>query len=106
MVEGGQFVIEVGASSRDIRGAVPVEVEGDPLWGDLTAMSTIEEWFAHPVGGPLMRSALTMPADVPPMDEATQAMLAQMPAKVLVTFGMTDFTLDDLDDLVAKVATG
>ena len=40
------------------------------------------------------------------MDETTQAMLAQMPAKVLVTFGMTDFTLADLDDLVAKVAAG
>lgn len=106
VVEGGEFVIEVGASSRDIRDAVSIEVEGDPLWGDLTAMSTIEEWFAHPVGGPLMQSALTMPADMPPMDEATQAMLAQMPAKVLVTFGMTDFTLADLDTLVAKVAAG
>lgn len=106
VVEGGEFVIEVGASSRDIRGSVSIEVEGDPLWGELTAMSTIGEWFAHPVGGPLMQGALTMPADMPPMDESMQAMLAQMPAKVLVTFGMTSFTLADLDTLVAKVAAG
>ena len=106
VVEGGEFVIEVGASSRDIRGSVTLEVEGDPLWGDLTAMSTIAEWFAHPVGGPLMRGALTPPAGMPTMSESDQAMLAQMPAKVLVTFGMTDFTLTDLDTLVAQVAAG
>ncbi|WP_034621421.1 glycoside hydrolase family 3 C-terminal domain-containing protein [Cellulomonas sp. URHE0023] len=106
VVEGGEFVIEVGASSRDIRGSVSIQVAGDPLWGELTAMSTIAEWLEHPVGGPLMQSALTVPADIPPMSEADQAMLAQMPAKVLVTFGMSSFTLADLDDLVAKVAAG
>ncbi|WP_034610955.1 glycoside hydrolase family 3 N-terminal domain-containing protein [Cellulomonas sp. URHD0024] len=106
VVEGGEFVVEVGASSRDIRGSVSLQVEGDPLWGELTAMSTIAEWFAHPVGGPLLQSVLTLPDDMPPTDETVQAMLASMPAKVLVTFGMTDFTLQELDALVAKVAAG
>lgn len=105
VVEGGEFVVEVGASSRDIRGSVSIQVEGDPLWGELTAMSSIAEWFTHPVGGPLMRAALITP-DMPPLDEATEAMLGQMPAKVLVTFGMTTFTLQELDALVAKVAAG
>jgi beta-glucosidase len=102
VVEGGEFVVEVGASSRDIRGSVSIQVDGDPLWGELTATSSIAEWLAHPVGGPLMQSALAMPS----MDETTEAMFAQMPAKVLVTFGMTGFSLADLDDLVAKVAAG
>ena len=64
VVEGGEFVIEVGASSRDLRGSVSLDVEGEPLWGELTVMSTIEEWFAHPVGGPLLQAALVPPADM------------------------------------------
>ena len=49
------------SSSRSARrratsaGRCRVEVEGDPMWGQLTPMSTIGEWFAHPVGGPLLQ---------------------------------------------------
>ena len=38
-------------------------------------MSTIEEWFAHPVGGPLLQAALVPPADMGPLDETMQAMI-------------------------------
>ena len=88
VVEGGEFVIEVGASSRDLRGSVSLEIEGEPLWGELTPMSTIEEWFAHPVGGPLLQAALVPPADMGPLDETMQAMIQQMPAKVIADFGL------------------
>lgn len=106
VLEGGEFVIEVGASSRDLRGAVSLEIEGEPLWGELTPMSTIEEWLAHPVGGPLLQAALVPPADMGPLDETMQAMIQQMPAKVIADFGLSGFDRETLDTLVAKVAAG
>ncbi|WP_315093128.1 glycoside hydrolase family 3 C-terminal domain-containing protein [uncultured Cellulomonas sp.] len=106
VVEGGQFVIEVGASSRDLRGSVSLEIEGEPLWGELTPMSTIEEWLAHPVGGPLLQAALVPPTDMGPLDETMEAMIQQMPAKVIADFGLSGFDRETLDTLVAKVAAG
>lgn len=106
VVEGGEIVVEVGASSRDLRGSVSFAVEGEPLWGELTPMSTVAEWFAHPVGGPLLQAALVPPADTPPLDDTMQAMILQMPAKVIADFGLSGFDRDVLDTLVAKAAAG
>ncbi|MDM7830341.1 aryl-beta-d-glycosidase [Cellulomonas edaphi] len=103
VVEGGAFVIEVGASSRDIRGSVQLDVAGEPLWGPLEAMSTIAEWFAHPVGGPLLRATLVPPAEVV-VDETMQAMMLGMPAKTVADFGLTGFDHATLDRLVEQVA--
>ncbi len=105
VVEGGEFVIEVGASSRDIRASVSVDVEGEPLWGELTPMSTVEEWLAHPVGGPLLQAALVPPADMPPLDDTMQAMMLQMPARVIADFGLNGFDRAALDTLVTRAAT-
>jgi beta-glucosidase len=56
-VEGGDYLVEIGASSRDIRQSATVTVAGDGLTLPLAADSTIAEWFAHPVGGPLLGGA-------------------------------------------------
>lgn len=53
-VEGGRYRFEAGASSRDIRGCVEVDVEGDPSKIRLTGRNTLAEWLEHPVGGPLL----------------------------------------------------
>lgn len=101
VVEGGTFVVEVGASSRDVRGSAAVDVVGQPLWGELTAWSTLAEWQEHPVGGPLMRAVLASD-DAPPMDETMAAMLAQTPARVFADFGLSPLTPEELDVLVEK----
>jgi beta-glucosidase len=85
---------------------VSLTVEGEPLWGELTPMSTVEEWFAHPVGGPLLQAALVPPADAPALDDTMRAMILQMPAKVIADFGMAGFDRDALDELVRKAAAG
>lgn len=100
-VEGGTFVVEVGASSRDVRGSAAVDVVGQPLWGELTAWSTLAEWMAHPVGGPLIGAVLASD-DAPPMDESMAAMLAQTPARVFADFGLSPLTPEQLDVLVEK----
>lgn len=53
-VEGGRYRFEAGASSRDIRGCVEADVEGDPSKIRLTGRNTLAEWLEHPVGGPLL----------------------------------------------------
>lgn len=101
VVEGGEFVVEVGASSRDVRGEVHVDVVGEPLWGELTEMSTIAEWLAHPVGAALAGPYLALPEGAPEPDDSMQAMIQQMPIKVLLDFGFAPLTREDLDALVA-----
>ncbi|SBU95866.1 beta-glucosidase [Streptomyces sp. Ncost-T6T-1] len=56
-VEGGEYGIEAGSSSRDIRQSAVLPVEGDPSRLTLTGRNTVAEWLAHPVGGPLLMKA-------------------------------------------------
>ncbi|WP_214467590.1 glycoside hydrolase family 3 C-terminal domain-containing protein [Microbacterium flavescens] len=57
-VEGGDYVIDVAASSRDIRSTVEVTVEGDPIVLPLTRSSSIGEVMAHPVVGAMVQAAI------------------------------------------------
>ena len=52
VVEGGAYRVEVGASSRDLRGSATVDVAGDAPVLPLTPQSTLAAVFAHPVAGP------------------------------------------------------
>ncbi|HEY0217545.1 MAG TPA: glycoside hydrolase family 3 C-terminal domain-containing protein [Cellulomonas sp.] len=54
VVEGGTFVVEVGASSRDLRSAVEIDLDGDPLRTRISEWTTLAELMAHPVGGPVL----------------------------------------------------
>jgi beta-glucosidase len=49
-VEAGDFVIEVGSSSRDIRGSVTVSIDAPSIAAPLTEGSTLHEWLADPYG--------------------------------------------------------
>src|SRR6185437_13885513 len=50
VVEGGDYHLEVGASSRGLRVTAVVKVEGDDARVPLTAESTLGEWLADPRG--------------------------------------------------------
>jgi beta-glucosidase len=54
VVEGGEFTLEVGASSRDLRTAATVTLDGDPLRTTISEWTTLAELMAHPVGGPVL----------------------------------------------------
>jgi beta-glucosidase len=101
VVGGGRAVVEVGASSRDIRGTVELAVTGEPLWGTLTAGSTVTEWLAHPVGADVLGEPFA--AATAQLDASMLSMLGDMPMRVVASFGMGGFDLDGLDDLVAQV---
>jgi beta-glucosidase len=58
IVEGGSYVVDVAASSRDIRSSVSVEVEADAVVVPLSRTSSLGEVFAHPVAGPIVQQAM------------------------------------------------
>ena len=58
VLEGGEFELAVGASSRDLRLATTVEIAAPPLPVRLDAMSTLQEWLADPTGSALLREAV------------------------------------------------
>ncbi|GAB2846149.1 glycoside hydrolase family 3 C-terminal domain-containing protein [Microbacterium insulae] len=58
VVEGGEYVVDVAASSRDIRSTVAVQVDGDAVRLPLSRASSIGEVMAHPVVGPMVQAAI------------------------------------------------
>jgi beta-glucosidase len=64
VVEGGDYVVAVGASSSDIRSTVSVSVAGDAVSLPLTRESSLGEVFAHPVAGPMVQAAMAGMAEM------------------------------------------
>ncbi|GAA3908253.1 glycoside hydrolase family 3 C-terminal domain-containing protein [Microbacterium invictum] len=58
VVEGGQYLVDVAASSRDIRATVPVAVSGDDVVLPLSRTSSLGEVMAHPIAGPVVHAAI------------------------------------------------
>lgn len=63
VVESGAYVVEVGASSRDIRVAASVDVEAEAVGVPLTLNSSMGEVLAHPVASQLIQQALASTGD-------------------------------------------
>ncbi|GAA1394360.1 glycoside hydrolase family 3 C-terminal domain-containing protein [Catellatospora coxensis] len=61
-VEGGDYLLAVGASSRDLRTSVTVKVDGDDTRVPLTAESTLGEWLSDPLGGHVLAEAFAAAA--------------------------------------------
>jgi len=57
-LEGGDFEVGVGASSRDLRLTTTVTVKAPPLRRPLDLEATVTEWLADATAGPLLRQAL------------------------------------------------
>lgn len=58
VVEGGEYTVDVAASSRDLRSSVVVAVEGDALTLPLSRTSSMGEVLRHPVAGPIVQAAI------------------------------------------------
>jgi beta-glucosidase len=105
VLEPGRFDIAIGASSRDIRAVVSVEIDGPPLPQPLDINSTIAEWLAHPTYGPKLLAAMGAPdGDLAAagLDPAIITMIDDQPARVVASFQMTPLTLPILQDLLAE----
>lgn len=111
-VEGGEYGIEAGSSSRDIRQSALIGVEGDPSDVALSGRSTIAEWLSHPVGGPLlMQKFLAARAEAGAaagaMDDPTMArFLAGMPLEVIAEFPQSPVGPEGVAELTELAAAG
>jgi beta-glucosidase len=104
IVEGGAYAIEVGSSSRDIRCATVINVDGDELALPLTENSTIGEVMAHPTAGALFAS-LAGQAMARTSDNALGVDVARLAASIplsrLVAFGR--LSRETLDEFLKQV---
>jgi beta-glucosidase len=57
-LEGGEFELAVGSSSRDLRLTTTLDIAAPPLPARLDAMSTLQEWLADPTGSALLHKAV------------------------------------------------
>ncbi|MEV5069693.1 glycoside hydrolase family 3 C-terminal domain-containing protein [Microbacterium sp. LMI12-1-1.1] len=58
VVEGGEYAVDIAASSRDIRSSVSVAVDGDAFTLPLSRTSSMGEVLAHPIAGPIVQAAM------------------------------------------------
>ena len=64
VVEAGTFTIDVGFSVREIALTASIEVDAPSVAPPLTDQSSLQEWLADPVGGPVLRKHLPPDATV------------------------------------------
>lgn len=112
VVEGGTYHVAVGASSRDIRSEVTLEVPADAARVPLTAESSVGEWFADPRGAELLGAAFAAAtADAGTeggqmaaltADPAMMMMLGSLPLSRMATFPGSPLRAGQLDKLVSE----
>lgn len=102
ILEDGEIEVEVGASSRDIRGRVTVVVTGDAPDLALSAQSTLGEWLADPRGEALLAPRLASAASSG-LSSRMLKMLGSIPMSRLARFPKSPITPEELAALVAAV---
>lgn len=107
VVEGGAYTIEIGASSRDIRATVVLEVPGDEARYPLSPDSTIGEWLSDPRGAELLMDVFAKMASeggggmagALTMDPAMMQMAVSFPLANMAMFPGSPFTPEALAEL-------
>lgn len=94
VVEGGTHVIEVGASSRDLRTSATVEIAGDEIMRPVTLDSTFDEVLASPDAGPALRAALD--ARGGGLDDEMLKMLGNFPVGRLEGFPLPRAQMEEI----------
>ena len=107
VLEGGEFRICVGASSRDIRLSAAITVAATPPALPLSGTSTLTEWLTDPAGGQALRESLGTRPDGRPGgilgSEELLAIIGNMPLATLAAFPGLGVTQELIDTLVAAV---
>jgi beta-glucosidase len=108
VLEGGQFELAVGASSRDLRLTRIVDIAAPPLPVRLDGMATLEEWLADPTGSALLHKAVGTDEDGRPKgilgNEELLPVIGNFPISSLAALPGLGFTLDLVHSLVEQVS--
>ncbi|MGK9147920.1 glycoside hydrolase family 3 C-terminal domain-containing protein [Plantibacter flavus] len=108
VVEGAAVTFAIGASSRDLRATVSIDLVGDELILPLDADSTIGEWLEHPVVGQVLGAAMASAAGAGGEagmfgDPAILKMMASMPIGRVASFPNSPISSEALDELINTV---
>src|SRR5699024_6876519 len=107
-VWAGDYVVRVGASSRDIRLSGRLRCSGDGITEPLSGQHTIAEWLHHPVGAQVLHDAIErLGVDSSALGSAPEltAMFQSIPLNKLRSFGLC-ITDDFIAELVARANAG
>ncbi|MFJ8437144.1 glycoside hydrolase family 3 C-terminal domain-containing protein [Kitasatospora sp. NPDC094019] len=98
-IEAGETEIRVGTSSRDLPLRHRAHLAGNPVAGELDAMSTVADWLDDPTGAqllaPLLAQHTTADREITPQ---MRKVMAELPLNKLATF--MSVPMGRLDDLV------
>jgi beta-glucosidase len=107
-VEGGDYDVHVGASSRDIRVSATVLVPADDVFVPLTFESSFAEVSAHPIAGPAFAARFAQ-AGMPESDSSDNELgmdLAKMAASIPIGRylgqGTTGMTREFVESVLAE----
>jgi beta-glucosidase len=104
-VEGGDYVLTVGSSSRDPRTTVTVSVAGDDTRVPLSGDSTLGEWLTDPKGGEVLgqafAAAMAAGGEMTAMiaDAEVSVFLASLPLRRLASFPGSPLTPELIDEM-------
>ncbi|GLI27037.1 glycosyl hydrolase [Agromyces rhizosphaerae] len=101
IVEGGAYELSIGASSRDLRATVSVDVAGDDVRVPLSMHSSIGEVVEDPIAGPVIRQALAAEGSFM-ADPAMFKMLASFPIGRLTSFPNMPLDRDEVERVLAE----
>jgi len=105
VVEPGEYRIEVGASSRDLRLTATIAVDAPRLRPPLTRMSPLQDWRDDPDAGPALLQAVGLTGVGRRAtilgDEALLKVVGNFPLETLIAFPGVGITADIVDQLVA-----
>jgi beta-glucosidase len=96
-VEAGDFVIAVGANSRDLALTETITVEAPALAGPLHRDSTLQEWMSDPIGRRLIESEVRNGQPAAVLEDELITVIGTMPMSTLANFGGMSLDHDALD---------
>lgn len=111
-VEGGSYDVCVGSSSRDIRSATSVNVDGDVSRVPFSRDSSLGEVLSDPFASQLVRQTLSEIADQMPQvanvleDEVMMSLMSSFPIGRLPGYGGLPITAEQIDGLIALANSG
>ncbi|MHC9297243.1 glycoside hydrolase family 3 C-terminal domain-containing protein [Mycobacterium sp. LTG2003] len=107
VLEGGDYTVSVGASSRDLRLHATTTLPGDEIHSLFTGESTLGEILADPLAAPIALEALSKAApagaDTTALGTDLLRMLASIPIGRMVGFSGGQVTRDQLDELLSAI---
>jgi beta-glucosidase len=101
-VEGGDFTIGVGSSSRNLPLSQTVTVEAPTLSEPLTRDSTLQEWVSDPIGRELIQGAVAQGQPAAVLAAEIIDVIGTMPMSTLANFGGMSLDHEALDRISAQ----